>query len=56
MPHADELIDCKNCSENYCAVCLKKCPKCDVEDIVDEKRKKQRENRRKMLKPGETWQ
>ena len=56
MPHADELINCKNCSEHYCAVCLEKCPKCGIEDIVDEKRKRFREKRRKMLKPVEGWE
>jgi len=55
MPHADELITCKNCGEGYCAVCLEKCPKCGVVDVVDEKRQRSREKRRKMLKPGEGW-
>lgn len=55
MPHADELITCKNCAEIYCAVCKSKCPKCGVVDVVDEKRQRFREKRRAMLKPNEGW-
>jgi anaerobic ribonucleoside-triphosphate reductase len=53
MPHADELITCKNCGEFYCAVCKECCPKCGIEDIVDAQRKKLREKRRKILKQKE---
>jgi len=55
MPHADEIIKCKNCGEVYCAVCKSKCPKCDTLDVVDDKRQKLREKRRAMLKPNEGW-
>lgn len=53
MPHADELITCKNCGEGYCAVCKSKCPKCNAIDVVDEKRQQLRKKRRAMLKPNE---
>lgn len=56
MPHADELINCKNCGEFYCAVCRECCPKCGVVDVVGEKRQMLREKRRKMIKPGEGWE
>jgi len=55
MPHADEIIKCKKCEEDYCAVCLEHCPKCGVKDVVDAKRERFREKRRKMIKPGEGW-
>ncbi len=56
MPHADELINCKNCGEFYCAICKERCPKCGTVDVVDEKRQRLREKRRKMIKPGDGWE
>jgi len=55
MPHADELIICKNCGEQYCAVCKSKCPKCGAIDVVGLKRQRLREKRRAMLRPNEGW-
>lgn len=55
MPHADELIVCRNCGEQYCAVCKSKCPKCGAIDVVDARRQRLREKRGAMLKPNEGW-
>ena len=55
MPHADEIIKCKNCGEIYFAVCKSKCPNCGVVDVVDGRRQRLREKRRAMLKPNEGW-
>lgn len=30
-------ISCKKCGELYCPVCKKKCPKCGVVDVSDDK-------------------
>lgn len=37
MPHQFMSINCKKCSEYYCPVCDKLCPKCGELDVANDK-------------------
>ena len=50
MPHQFAAINCQHCGENYCPVCLEKCPKCGKDGIKSAEYRKYIENWRENIK------